>query len=374
MESSDGFAASLVRWQQAHGRQDLPWQSGRDPYRVWLSEIMLQQTQVATVRSYFERFVQALPTVQALAQASSEEVMGLWSGLGYYSRARNLHACAQRVVDEYGGVFPTQAAVLAGLPGIGRSTACAISSVCFGERVPILDANARRVVARVHAYGQDLAQAANERALWDLAQQLLPAPGPGAAARMPTYTQAMMDLGALVCTPRRPACTQCPVQAHCVAARQGQPERFPVRSRTLVRRSEAWYLLLLYRDDGAVWLQRRPAPGIWAGLLCPPLWNTAEALEQAARSLLGPERPLQHAPVVKHVLTHRDLYLHPVWGRVDGPVAFAADSASSGGAWHAGQWMVPTQWTQQGLPAPVRRLLQAFSPAGTGLSPARGGV
>ncbi|MGQ0711338.1 MAG: A/G-specific adenine glycosylase [Rhodoferax sp.] len=361
---SEGFAARLVRWQRSHGRNDLPWQQGRDPYRVWLSEIMLQQTQVATVRAYFERFVQALPTVQALAQASAEQVMGLWSGLGYYSRARNLHACAQRIVAEFGGVFPPQASVLATLPGIGRSTASAITSVCFGERVPILDANARRVVARVHAYGQDLARPAHERALWELAEHLLPAPGPGAAALMPAYTQAMMDLGALLCTPRQPGCAQCPVQGLCQAAHQGQAESYPVRSRKLVRRSEDWHLLLLHTPDGAVWLQRRPARGIWAGLLCPPLWPSADALEQAVRSALGAGAALRHAPMVKHVLTHRDLHLHPVWAVVErGALDPAHASAGADLAQVPGAWFGADQWPQQGLPAPVRRLLQGLPPS-----------
>ena len=192
-----------MAWQAAHGRNDLPWQNTRDPYRVWLSEIMLQQTQVATVQSYFIRFLDRFPDVASLAQSSQDDVLGLWSGLGYYSRARNLHRCAQLVVELHGGKFPGSALALESLPGIGRSTAAAIASLCFGERVAILDANVKRVLTRVLGFDADLALGANVLALWSEAQQALPV-GVDAAVVMPRYTQGLMDLGATVSLPKIP--------------------------------------------------------------------------------------------------------------------------------------------------------------------------
>jgi len=339
------FAARVVAWQAEHGRNDLPWQNTRDPYRVWLSEIMLQQTQVVTVLGYFDRFLTRFPDVQALAAASLDDVLGLWSGLGYYSRARNLHRCAQDVVARHGGVFPPSAAVLETLPGIGRSTAAAIASLCFGERVAILDANVKRVVTRVLGFDADLAQAANLRALWDAATGLLPT-GPQAAAQMPRYTQGMMDLGATVCLPTRPDCLACPVRGHCAATAAGDPQRYPVRSRTLKRSSQSLWLLWAQADDGAVWLDKRPTPGVWAGLHCLPLFDSEDALRLAVPAHL--RKDLQALPVFTHVLTHKDLFLHtwrlPLKGR---------DLQ-----WDSGSWISAQRWPSLGLPAPIRKLLQ----------------
>jgi len=336
------FARQVVKWQKQHGRNDLPWQNTQDPYRVWLSEIMLQQTQVVTVRGYFAKFVERFPDVAALAAASQDEVMGLWSGLGYYSRARNLHRCAQDVVALHGGAFPRDALTLATLPGIGRSTAAAISSLCFGERVAILDANVKRVLTRVLGFDADLALAASERALWDAASTLVPP----RAADMARYTQGMMDLGATVCLPKKPACATCPVQGLCAATAAGDPQRYPVRTRKLKRSSQSLWLLWAQRPDGAVWLAKRPTPGVWAGLQCFPLFDSEEAL----RASLAPRdvAALQFLPPLTHVLTHKDLFLHPA--RLD-----AARAATNLGA---GAWFLPAQWEAAGLPAPVRKLLQ----------------
>ena len=208
------FAADMVAWQTRHGRHGLPWQNTRDPYRVWLSEIMLQQTQVSTVLDYFPRFLKQFPDVAALAGASQDEVLGLWSGLGYYSRARNLHRCAMEVMDRFGGAFPQDPVDLQSLPGIGRSTAAAIAAFCFGKRAAILDGNVKRVLTRVLGYGADLSMVAHERVLWNLADDLLPTQALSTA--MPRYTQALMDLGATVCLPRKADCAMCPVQALCV--------------------------------------------------------------------------------------------------------------------------------------------------------------
>ena len=339
------FAGRVVAWQATHGRNDLPWQNTQDPYSVWLSEIMLQQTQVVTVRGYFARFLARFPDVASLAHASLDEVLGLWSGLGYYSRARNLHRCAQQVMELHGGAFPASAEVLETLPGIGRSTGAAIASLCFGERVAILDANVKRVVTRVLGFDADLAQGAHVRSLWDAATQLLPV-GKDVAFAMPRYTQGMMDLGATVCLPKKPACLVCPVRQDCVAAAAGDPQRYPVRTRTLKRSTQAIWLLRVQSADGAVWLDKRPTPGVWAGLHCLPLFDNEYALVSQVPAAL---RASLHAlPVFTHVLTHKDLYLH-IWNlRVP-------DRSTD---WGAGRWISADAWPDVGLPAPIRKLLQ----------------
>lgn len=333
----------MLQWQVRFGRHDLPWQNTRDPYRVWLSEVMLQQTQVATVRTYFTRFVERLPTVAALADASLDEVLGLWSGLGYYSRARHLHQCARDVVGLHAGVFPSTAQVLQTLPGIGRSTAAAIASLCFGERVAILDANVKRVLTRVLGFDADLAAQASERKLWAVATELLPKAGLEEA--MPRYTQGMMDLGATLCLPRAPLCAACPVAPTCEALRQGSPERFPVKTRKLKRSSQSVWLLWARSRDGSVWLRRRPVPGVWAGLYCLPWFDSRDEMLASVPDVAL--REPEDLPAFKHVLTHKDMHLHPV--RVTVP-----KSAMRGGP---GQWFSAHEWQALGLPAPVREIL-----------------
>lgn len=345
-QAQPAFAQTMVAWQRRHGRQNLPWQNTREPYRVWLSEIMLQQTQVSTVLDYYARFLQNFPDVAALAAASQDQVMGLWSGLGYYSRARNLHQCAKDVVSRFGGQFPSTAAELITLPGIGRSTAAAIAAFCFSERVAILDGNVKRVLTRVLAYEADLSVAAHEKALWILAEALLPTQGLKAA--MPRYTQAVMDLGATLCLPKKPVCAQCPVQHLCQGFAQGEPERMPVKTRKLKRSSHALWLLWAVNSKGQVWLEKRADTGIWAGLYCLPVWPShaelTSALPSAAKqNLLAPW---------KHVLTHKDLHLHPVKVRLQGTPKFL--SAQGQGRWWSAQ-----EWPALGLPAPVRQLLSA---------------
>ena len=337
------FSTQVVRWQKAHGRNDLPWQNTRDPYRVWLSEIMLQQTQVATVLEYFPRFLKRFPNLASLAAATLDEVLGLWSGLGYYSRARNLHLCAIAVMGQHGGVFPRSARLLETLPGIGRSTAGAIASLCFGERVAILDANVKRVLTRVLGFAADLALAANERLLWHEAEQLLPKTDPAHA--MARYTQGLMDLGAIVCTADKPACAVCPVAKFCLAYRQGQTGRYPVKTRKLRRSAQSIWLLWAQDAAAGVWLSKRPTPGVWAGLYCLPWFDNRAALQASV-----PQRwrsALQDDPPFTHVLTHKDLHLHPV--RVRLPAAAMTSSQ--------GTWMGAAEWPGLGLPAPVRKLL-----------------
>ena len=232
------FFPRLVDWQRRHGRSGLPWQGTRDPYRVWLSEIMLQQTRVATVLAYYPRFLERFPDLHALAEAQQEEVLALWSGLGYYSRARNLHRCAQVVIEQWGGAFPRRAEQLQTLPGIGRSTAAAIAAFCFGERISILDGNVKRVLSRLLAFEGDLAVAAQERRLWDLAQGLLP-PAPS-TEEMVAWTQGLMDLGAGLCARSKPGCAACPGAELCLARAQNRTAEFPVRTRKLKRSTVEW--------------------------------------------------------------------------------------------------------------------------------------
>lgn len=339
------IAPALLAWQRIHGRHALPWQRTRDPYRVWLSEIMLQQTQVGTVLGYYERFLQRFPDVVALAAASLDEVLALWAGLGYYSRARNLHRCAQAVMTEHGGEFPRSAAVLQQLPGIGRSTAAAIAAFCFDERAAILDGNVKRVLTRVLAFDGDLAQAAQERLLWQHAEALLPTAG----ADMPAYTQGLMDLGATLCLAREPQCLICPLQQPCRARAAGRPTDYPVKTRKLKRsRRENWWLWL--ESGGAVWLQQRPDTGVWAGLWTLPLFESEAALQQAWRDL-DATLPLAALPTVHHVLTHFDWALHPRRGRLT--PALAVQPAGLG----AGRWVALADLAAYGLPAPLRKLL-----------------
>lgn len=338
------LADRVVAWQSVHGRNDLPWQGAREPYHVWLSEIMLQQTQVATVRDYFARFLQRFPDLASLGAANLDEVLGLWSGLGYYSRARNLHRCAEVLCRDHGGVFPRSAEQLQTLPGIGRSTAAAISSLCFGERVAILDGNVKRVLCRVLGFDADLSLRANEQRLWDHATALLPTRQ--LARAMPRYTQGLMDLGATVCTLRQPACAVCPIAADCVAKRDGASERYPVKTRKLKRSSQSIWLLWVTNPNGDVWLSQRPAPGVWAGLYCLPWFDDRVSLQWALPQPWHQE--LIDLPTLRHVLTHKDLSLHPV--KLALPNARMRPDGD--GAWFNAQY-----WPKLGLPAPIRKLL-----------------
>jgi A/G-specific adenine glycosylase len=347
--TAPAFAQRVLQWQRQHGRHDLPWQGTRDPYRVWLSEVMLQQTQVATVIDYYARFLARFPDVQALAAAPLDEVLALWSGLGYYSRARNLHRCAQAVVADHGGRFPGSSAALATLPGIGRSTAAAIAAFCFGERAAILDGNVKRVLTRALGYAGDLALAAEERALWLLAEDLLP------QRDVDVYTQGLMDLGATVCALRKPACERCPLNDICVARAEGQPQRYPVKTRKLKRGRRAHALLWLQRGD-SVYLVQRPATGVWAGL-----WSLPEFEQAAELEALLPDWPGQGEwlPAFVHVLTHLDWTLQPLRWTLPPLQACEAGADVAESGLPPGRWFTLQQALALGLAAPVRRLLSA---------------
>ena len=339
------FSERIVRWQKTSGRNHLPWQATRDPYRVWLSEIMLQQTQVSTVMAYYEAFLLRFPDVTQLAQADLDAVLSMWSGLGYYSRARNLHRCAQQVLLQHAGVFPRSARELQELPGIGRSTAAAIAAFCHGERVAIMDGNVRRVLSRVLGFGADLALAANERALWEQAQALLP--NADLADSMPRYTQGLMDLGSRLCSLSRPSCSDCPVHELCVAHGAGETQRYPVRTRKLKRTSQSLWLLWAHDDEGAAWLLRRPQRGVWASLHCLPVFDSEASLVAALPQRL--RASVSALPALRHVLTHKDLFLHPVRMALSKREALGLE----------GSWFDAAHWPTLGLPAPIRTLLGA---------------
>jgi len=300
------------------------------------------------VLAYYERFLLRFPEVAALAAAPLDDVLALWSGLGYYSRARNLHRCAQQVMSEHGGRFPQRAEVLATLPGIGRSTAAAIAAFCFDEQVAILDGNVKRVLGRVLAFDGDLASSREERRLWALADALLPA----AAADMPAYTQGLMDLGSELCAARDPQCLLCPLQGACRARAAGRATDYPVRTRKLKRgKREHWWLWLEREQAGQsqIWLTQRPATGVWAGLWTLPLFDSEAELKAQAQALSGQRRPsLQAGLTIAHALTHFDWTLHPRRLRVA-----QAEPAT------AGRWVTLPDSLALALPAPLRRLIEA---------------
>ena len=337
----------MVGWHRRHGRRGLPWQGVRDPYRVWLSEVMLQQTQVATASAYYERFVAAYPDVAALAAASLDDVLALWSGLGYYSRARNLHRCAQTVVERHGGDFPRTSGELAQLPGIGRSTAAAIAAFCFDERAAILDGNVKRVLARLSGFAGDLATVPAQRDLWAYADSLLP----GRAADMPHYTQGLMDLGATVCLARQPRCDACPLADLCIARSTGRIAELPLKSRRTQRGQRSAALLWLHHR-GDVLLVRRPERGVWAGLWSLPEFGDLRAARAAVVRWKGTEKAL---PPIHHVLTHFDWHLRPLQVALPPRTGDAAREAIA--AQLGARWVDARDALRMSLPAPVRKLL-----------------
>ncbi len=343
------FAGRLIAWQRRHGRHDLPWQQTKDPYRVWLSEIMLQQTQVAAVIPYYERFLARFPTLQSLAAAPVEDVMALWSGLGYYARARNLHKCSRLLVTQHNGEFPRDPATIASLPGIGKSTANAIAAFCFGKRVPILDGNVKRLLCRFLGIDGYPGKPAVENRLWQDGTDLLP------ARDVATYIQAQMDLGATICTRSKPRCTECPVTDLCVAHREGRTAELPMPrpKRSVPERSVT---LLVLRKGKRIALEQRPSAGIWGGLLSlPELPDNADVRSHCEQSLglrLGAVSMLKNkAPTFWHSFTHFRLHIRPL-------VCEVADHA--GIAETGLRWLDQEELAQAALPAPIRKLLSAI--------------
>ena len=345
------FSQALVAWQKRHGRHALPWQQTRDAYRIWLSEIMLQQTQVATVIPYYARFLERFPDVHALAAAPAGEVMALWAGLGYYTRARNLHRCAQAVVEQYGGEFPREVDLLAGLPGIGPSTAAAIAAFAYGVRAAILDGNVKRVFCRVFGIEGFPGASQVEKQLWQRASALLP------TRDIEAYTQGLMDLGATVCTRSRPGCGACPMQARCVAHEHGRTAELPAKKpkKTVPERSTVM-LVVLHKGD--LLLEQRPPQGIWGGLqslpelsrlgeesLAPEIGEIALAL-----SAFGEVHTVEPLPTFTHAFTHYRLRVLPLKVMLGKRRAAAAQPAYA--------WQALSAMAGAALPSPVRKLLE----------------
>jgi A/G-specific adenine glycosylase len=333
------FAAHLLAWFEAHGRRNLPWQQDPTPYRVWVSEVMLQQTQVETVVPYFPRFIARFPDVAVLAVAAEDEVLALWSGLGYYARARNLRRAAELVVERHDGELPRAFDELVALPGIGRSTAGAILALAHGQRHAILDGNAKRVLARYFIV-RDAPSAAASTQLWELAENCTP------HARIAEYTQAIMDLGATVCTSAQPRCGQCPLAADCGALAAGLVAELPTRRARAPRRLKRTHMVFVVQD-GRVLLQRRPARGIWGGLWAPPEFADPAAARSWWTATFGVEA--RRMPEVRHAFTHFDLDIEPWLLDLPGENLRVAEDALR---WH--DIRAPMSI---GLPAPVARLI-----------------
>jgi A/G-specific adenine glycosylase len=339
-------APALLEWWRRHGRKNLPWQRDPTPYRVWISEIMLQQTQVATVERYYDRFIERFPDVSTLAAAPLDDVLHHWSGLGYYARARNLHRAAQQADQRHGGELPTDFEALVALPGIGRSTAGAILALALNQPHAILDGNAKRVIARVFGVAGWPGRSSVARELWAHAQSCTPA---GQAAR---YTQAIMDLGATLCTRAKPRCEACPLAKLCSACAAGNQSQLPGRAPKRSRPSRSTAVLICLRGDGRVLLERRPATGIWGGLWGLPEVPLAEQAEQFCMSRLGmqPTGSETLAPV-SHGFTHFDLTITPVLLHIDGRSRIAREASEQT------LWYNLRKPARVGLAAPVARLL-----------------
>ncbi|PZP63928.1 MAG: A/G-specific adenine glycosylase [Azospira oryzae] len=344
------FADRLIDWQRRAGRHDLPWQRRRDPYGVWVSEIMLQQTQVATVIPYYQRFLERFPSAAALAEADLDQVLQLWSGLGYYSRARHLHRAAREIVERWGGVFPKRVEDIARLPGVGRSTAAAIAVFAFGARAAILDGNVKRVLARCFGIEGYPGTPAVERQLWRQAESLLP------ERDVAAYTQALMDLGALVCTRARPRCEACPVAGDCVARLTGRAEQLPTpRPRRPLPLRQVQWLVVLRHDE--VLLEKRPPAGLWGGLWSfPEIAVEEDATAWCERALQASAQALTPLEPFDHVFTHFALRIHPQLVRVRRVPARAAQPG-----W---LWIPIDEAARAAVPTPVRKVLAAVGSPG----------
>ncbi|MET0067391.1 MAG: A/G-specific adenine glycosylase [Candidatus Thiodiazotropha sp.] len=344
--SEDDFSDRVLAWFDRHGRKHLPWQQPRTPYRVWVSEIMLQQTQVGTVIDYFERFMAAFPDLASLAQAPQDRVLHLWSGLGYYARARNLHRCARQLMDEHQGVLPEDLQTLQSLPGIGRSTAGAICSLGFGRFAPILDGNVKRVLARHFAVQGWPGQSAVQRRLWEYSEVLTP------EQRTADYNQAMMDLGALVCTRTQPGCEDCPLKTGCRAHALGQTEHYPMPKPRRTRPVRSTHFLVLMDSQGRVLLEQRPPVGVWGGLWSFPECAEAQQATDWCETALGCRADLAHRlQTRRHSFSHFHLEITPLVLRVKNPADRLMDAGVR-------VWYNLKCPDDRGLAAPVSQILR----------------
>ncbi|GGY35991.1 A/G-specific adenine glycosylase [Bacterioplanes sanyensis] len=340
------FSDTVLGWYHQHGRKHLPWQQDITPYRVWVSEIMLQQTQVSTVIAYYERFMQRFPDVFALAKAEQDEVLHLWTGLGYYARGRNLHACAKAVVNQYDGHFPEDLDALEQLPGIGRSTAAAIASISMGMRAAIMDGNVKRVLTRFYAIEGWPGQTAINKQLWQLAESLAP------EHSFREYTQGMMDLGATLCTRSKPACGICPLQPQCAGYASGNPTQFPNPKPKKEKPEKHTIMLMIENSAGERWLYQRPQQGLWGGLWSfPEVADEQEALAWLRQNLGLEPREMNWLPTFRHTFSHYHLHIQPLHVRFNG----GAQTVQQG----QGHWYNPTKPSELGLAAPVKKLLRS---------------
>lgn len=345
--SASAFAPRLLEWFDAHGRHDLPWQHPRTPYRVWISEVMLQQTQVQTVIGYFERFIARFPDLPALADAAEDDVLALWSGLGYYSRARNLHRAARTCVTRHGGDLPDDIDALSALPGIGRSTAAAILAQAHGQRHAILDGNVKRVLARLLGETEWPGRSTVERRLWAEAEARLP------QARLTDYTQALMDFGATHCTPRNPRCIDCPMRDECRAHATDAVTQIPARKPAKPTPTRALRLLVFRDVRGRVLLERREGKGVWQGL-----WSVPEAIDDDAATVLRDQLGADEGrtlPAFTHAFSHYRLHATPVLHHVVDPALIQPSNIEG-----ERRWITPTDYDALGLPRPIRTLLESL--------------
>ncbi|GGW54137.1 A/G-specific adenine glycosylase [Alishewanella tabrizica] len=342
MQNASWFSEQLVNWYRIYGRKTLPWQIEKSPYKTWLSEVMLQQTQVATVIPYFQRFISRFPDVASLADAPIDDVLHLWTGLGYYARARNLHKAAKIIVEKFAGVFPTQFADVLALPGIGRSTAGAILSLSLGQHYPILDGNCKRVLARFAAVNGWPGEKNVEQTLWHLAEQVTP------KETVAEFNQAMMDLGASLCSRSKPRCSECPLKLHCVAALRGEQVQYPGKKpkKSLPERQSYWLLL---RFQQHVYLTQRPSSGLWGGLYGFLEFDTPR--ERDAYLLIQQIKYTrqQELPAFRHTFSHFHLWIQPLIVELDIlPEIVQEQSAAS--------WFTISAIPEVGLSAPAKSL------------------
>ena len=335
------FQQTLLNWFDEHGRHDLPWQENKTPYRVWISEIMLQQTQVKTVIPYYMKFMSSFPTLQDSAQAAQDDVLSHWSGLGYYSRARNLHKAAQIAHQQFDNDLPDNLEDMMSLPGIGRSTAGAILAISRQQQTPIQDGNVRRVLSRLFAIKGDLTKADKQQLLWQIATELTP------VERVDHYTQAIMDLGATVCTRTKYQCNACPFTASCTAFNTDRVHELPAKKQKKQAPLKQQYFLLWF-DDEELLMAKRPSSGIWGGLWVPPAFGSIEELTDAIQKH-GQEPQFQTLETVRHVFSHYKLDMIPVL--LNSPKPKMIEESSE-------QWQPIQIWLKAGIPAPIKQIIK----------------